>query len=269
VTELNRSIDLNALFIAYAKKHVSEPPATREEQLALMERLQREWEDAPDPVLAGLSPREYLKRLSPDMLVRALKSGKNDLLLEVIALDKRCVPYLLPLVGGGTGLSACAVELLAALGASEPLEEYISIIKAGDDPDLTELVIERLKENIDAAGPLLIGEIEGAGGEFRAILAEILSYGGHDDRVLGLLTDLFLSGENIPFYAGLLGRYGDERAAAVLYPALDRTDYADYIDIKNAVERLGGVVDEQFRDFTYDETYRLIKESGTGGGENE
>ena len=45
----------------------------------------------------------------------------------------------------------------------------------------------------------------------------------------------------------------------MLYRALDTASYADYIEIRNAIESLGGVVDDQLRDFTDDEEYKAIK----------
>ena len=44
----------------------------------------------------------------------------------------------------------------------------------------------------------------------------------------------------------------------MLYRALDNCNYAEYIEIKNAIERLGGIVDDA-RDFSDDPTYILIK----------
>ena len=99
---------------------------------------------------------------------------------------------------------------------------------------------------------------ENAESDVKTIVAEILLSSEMDERTFALLCVLFSSGENIPLYSHYLGMYGDERAAEMLYRALDNCNYAEYIEIKNAIERLGGIVDDA-RDFSDDPTYSLIK----------
>ena len=90
------------------------------------------------------------------------------------------------------------------------------------------------------------------------MIAEVLVNAKRDDRTLRLLEELFAQGDNVPFYAGLMGKYGDERASAMLYRALDTCNYMEYVEIKNAIERMGGVVEDS-RDFTDDPYYRAMK----------
>ena len=76
---------------------------------------------------------------------------------------------------------------------------------------------------------------------------------------LTILKELFEKSKNIPYIAGLIGKYGDERCAEFLYPALDNCNYLEFIEIRSAIEALGGVVDDTYRDFTDDEYYKAIK----------
>ena len=97
-----------------------------------------------------------------------------------------------------------------------------------------------------------VGEIE--------MYLEVLSYcAPGDDRILRLLLKLLELDPNTAYAAGLIGRYGDDRAAEVLYPMLDTCDYATYIEVRNAIEELGGTVDDKYRDFSDDPLYRLLK----------
>ena len=80
-----------------------------------------------------------------------------------------------------------------------------------------------------------------------------------DDRILGLLRTLLKTDPNTAYVAALMGRYGDERACADLYPLLDTCDYAEFLEIRNAIETLGGTVDSHYRDFSDDPLYKAIK----------
>ena len=80
-----------------------------------------------------------------------------------------------------------------------------------------------------------------------------------DDRILELLRKLLAYDPNIAYIAALMGRYGDERACADLYPLLDTCDYAEFLEIRNAIEELGGTVDKHYRDFSSDPLYAAIK----------
>ena len=41
--------------------------------------------------------------------------------------------------------------------------------------------------------------------------------------------------------------------------ALDDSNYLEFMEIRNAIEQLGGVVDDTYRDFTDDPYYKAIK----------
>ena len=70
---------------------------------------------------------------------------------------------------------------------------------------------------------------------------------------------MFKNGNNVPLYAGFIGKYGDERAMTYLYPALDNCNYVDFTEIRNAIEQLGGTVDDEYRDFSSDPYYKALK----------
>ena len=154
----------------------------------------------------------------------------------------------------------CAAELLQNIG-NPPLELFVELLDTEDD-ELFELLVSALKEDPDCVREALLNKAE-VSGKTKTAVAEILACGGKDERVFTLLTELFASGDNVPLYAGYLARYGDERAAAQLYRALDTAGYADYIEIRNAIESLGGVVDE-YRDFSSDPEYIALKEKKYG-----
>ena len=67
--------------------------------------------------------------------------------------------------------------------------------------------------------------------------------------------------EERAFAARLLGRYGDERAVGPLKALLAATDisYYEYMELRNAVEALGGEVVRE-REFYGDPDYEYLRE---------
>lgn len=53
--------------------------------------------------------------------------------------------------------------------------------------------------------------------------------------------------EDVPTYAGLLGRYGDPAAIDILKSFASEVDinYVEFVEIRNAVEELGGEMTEE------------------------
>ena len=97
-------------------------------------------------------------------------------------------------------------------------------------------------------------------GETGKMLIEILAgYKGNPAVYMGLVSYLY-KGEDVALFARLLGGYGDERAIDVLKSFVEEydVDYNEYMEIRNAVEELGGDFDDS-RDFTDDPFYRFIK----------
>lgn len=121
------------------------------------------------------------------------------------------------------------------------------------------MAVEILSECADKVKDKLIAGINGADFDTKTLIAEVLIRASKDEKTFALLKELFESGKNTALFAGYLGKYGDERAAAMLYKALDKCNYLEFTEIRNAIEVLGGVVDDEYRDFTDDEYYKAIK----------
>jgi len=75
--------------------------------------------------------------------------------------------------------------------------------------------------------------------------------------VVALLKELFLSKSNYQLYANYLGQYGDERAIDILLEAAKTCDYISFLEIRNAVEQLGGEFDIE-RDFSQDKDFKKL-----------
>ena len=259
-------MDFDKLFEEYAMawfeghKDEFENP---EDMEAGLPALYEAWADAPNAALGGVSPRGYFAAITdPDALVKLLRDTDEPsaLLTDRIAATPGVEKPLVELIKSDCGcrLKMTAMNLLNDRGVY-PFDIYAGWIRDGsEEADVTDLAVELMAERADLAADLLFPLIDGADLTRRTLIAEILVNAPKDERTYRLLTELFVNGGNVPLYAGYLGKYGDERAAAMLYRALDDCNYLEYLEIKNAIERMGGVVDDD-RDFSDDEYYKAIK----------
>ena len=79
---------------------------------------------------------------------------------------------------------------------------------------------------------------------------EVFSNMSKDERVFKLLYASFLNSKtNLAINASYLAKYGDDRALTVLYSTIKRKDISiiEYSEIKNAIEKLGGEVEDDGR----------------------
>lgn len=269
---MDKVIDFDSMFEEYAmqwfKDHEDEYSGA-DEMESVMPDIYEAWASSPSHKLGGIAPRAFFDGIEkPDELIAILvgtsegESNPCSLLLDKIAETPACAPALRELTGNAkisVKLKMLCVNLLTEGGWEHPLKTYIGwIADENADDDLRELGIEVLCQHANEVKDLLWNMVEGADVRVKTILAEILIHADKDERTFKLLTELFAEGDNIPLYAGYIGKYGDERAAAQLYRALDSCNYMEYIEIKNAIERMGGIVDD-VRDFSDDVYYKALK----------
>ncbi|MCH5163643.1 MAG: hypothetical protein J1F36_01355 [Clostridiales bacterium] len=251
--------DFDRLFTKYirGKGHVHEDELDE----VYLEWLNKYSEDL------GAAPIEVLNNMSDSELIAELKeecfTGAPSLTIMENVEKRAPVQLLIPLLyEDDVTLVYCAAEILRNLDKA-PLDIFADMLIRTDDSDLFELIISALKFDPDSVRDRLLEIAENSDMRIKTVVAEILSEGSRDERVYKLLTELFASGDNLPLYSSYFVRYGDERAVGILYRALDSAAYADYIEIRNAIEALGGIVDEN-KDFSSDPDYIYIKESGSG-----
>lgn len=97
-------------------------------------------------------------------------------------------------------------------------------------------------------------------GDTNKMLIELLAgYKGNPAVYMGLVGCLY-RGEDVALFARLLGGYGDERAIDVLKSFAEEydLDYNEFMEVRNAVEELGGDFDYD-KDYTDDPFYRYLK----------
>lgn len=269
---MNEVIDFDKMFEEYAMEWFKEHEddyETAEQMESDMPDIYERWASSPSHKLGGIAPRAFFDSIEKPQELIGILVGTSEgecnpcsLLMDKIAETPECAPLLAKVIEqktAGVKLKMLCVNLLTESGSAHPLNIYTDWIKDKTvDADLRELGIEVLCEHADEVKQRLFDMIDGADIAQKTVIAEILINAERDERTFKLLSELFAEGDNIPLYAGYIGKYGDERAAAQLYRALDSCNYMEYIEIKNAIERMGGVVDD-VRDFSDDVYYKALK----------
>ena len=119
---------------------------------------------------------------------------------------------------------------------------------------------EYLLEDCDEIVDDMLEKFYVSEGEAGKMLIEILAgYKGNPAIYMGLVSYLY-KGEDVALFARLLGSYGDERAIDLLKGFAEEYElnYNEYMEVRNAVEQLGGYFDDD-KDYSDDPFYRYLK----------
>lgn len=206
--------------------------------------------------LAGAKPGEYFDawddaKLLVDWMEDYYKQNvpvPDMLLNRIAALGEGAQPRLMALLQKPRAPQAArmmAVSLLREMESVAPLALYIQWHKAKQtEDDLCDIAAESLLHMGEAAVPAMLEALDDCPDAGREALLGVLShYPDENGLVLRHLLSLFEQPEaHIAILAGYLGRLGDERALEAL---IDRAlgedvEYLDYIELRAAIEQLGG-----------------------------
>lgn len=229
------------------------------------------WATSSSEQLGGIAPRMFFENITSaseliDILIGTSSDKQNpcSLLLDRIAEIKECGEGLTKIIIGNFSVKQkmIAINLMKEIDATHPLKEYINWLKDNEEhKSLKELAIEILCENANDSKENIFEVLEGSSDDVLKLTAlEILIRADKDERTFNLLMEMFEKGVDRAVTAVYIGKYGDERSVATLYKALDTCNYMEYIEIKNAIERMGGIV-EDTRDFSDDLYFDKIKNS--------
>lgn len=119
---------------------------------------------------------------------------------------------------------------------------------------------EFLQEDCEPIVDAMLERLYKTEGDAGKMLMEVLAgYPGNKAIFMGLVSYLY-KGEDVALFAHLIGSYGDEQGIAVLKTFCEEYEpnYVEYMEIRNAVEELGGDFDLK-EDFSDDPLYRYLK----------
>ena len=265
-------IDFDKLFENFADKYYKDHEAeydSPDDFARDLDKVYHEWATSPQDVIGGLSPSAFFNRIPTDELIDILKGScagdlnPSSLLFDRVATEPSLLGELVKLARSTSEekLLTVVLSLINEIGGADA-EFYVDMIERDDIcSDVKEFCVEALCDRADDVKDLLIEHVEKTDDVgIMEMFAEPLTYcDTGDERISNLLRTLLHVDPNVAFTAGLIGKYGDESLAGDLYALLDTCDYAEFLEIRNAIEELGGTVDEHYRDFTDDPLYQAIK----------
>ena len=259
-----KCIDFDKAFSLFAMKWFKEHSKdykNYDEMEAAMPDVYAAFLDTPADFLAHIKPGEYFDQWDdPKTLIDWMEDYFKqrvpvpDMLLNRIAAlgpsaEKRLY-NLLTKERAPQEARMTAVTLLNEVGSTLPMQLYISwqLNREADD-ELCDAACEALEQmGEEAIDPMLafLADANDAGKE--ALCAVLSNYPQTSEKVLPELLRLIRRPDaNVAVLAGYLGRLGDEGALETLIDLALEEDlsYLNYIELRSAIEQLGGDAPER------------------------
>ena len=266
--------DFDEKFYDYVRTWMAMHPGMTEKQVEeKYNEIMLNWLNAPAKWLDGERPGEYFLRYSePKDLLKLLEEyDKRDIGLpeplysRVVSVGEDCVPGLMRIAANPDrpeSLRATALALLRDIGSDEARPLYVELACAGKEGDeISEMAADILSDGDGREISELLSRYESATEQGQARILGVCTNFPGDDRIYDYLIDKLRNRpDQRALYASFLGKLGDVRAIEAIRPFLTMTDlgYLDYIEVRNAVEELGGDPGEE-RTFYGDPDYEAMR----------
>jgi len=267
-------IDFDLKFFEYARKWVAKHPKLTEQQVEdSYNIIIGEWINTEADWLDGATPANYFDRFESaqeliELLKGYFKKGINlpePLYSRIVDMGGEAVPQLAAILRDESEDEALRAECLGMLrdiGTAEVDEYLIDLVCSAEEADeLSDFAADVLSGRGAEAGSALLDRYEAAPAYAQMLILDICANFPGDDRTLNyLLHKLRNEPDQRALYASCLGKLGDPRAIDELQRMLNLVDlrYIDYIEIRDAVEALGGEVAEE-RSFYGDPDFEALR----------
>ncbi len=210
--------------------------------------------------LGGVTPGSYFTQFEDpkvlvDWLAQYCEEGVPvpDLLLEQITtVGRPCEKRLLELLKDKQAPDEArmiAVELLREMESTLPKMLYIRWqLDRSPKDELKDNALESLIQMGRQVVQPILQELPGANSAGEEALLEVLSHFPGEKQIFQLARRLFRERrDQRALFAGYLARLGDDQALPDLLAAAEEPDlpYLTFIEIRNAIETLGGVCPER------------------------
>ncbi len=215
----------------------------------------------PLALLGGVSPRAFFDGMTgAAALVRYMEDYVKqrvpvpDILLErIAALGMEAEEPLLKVLlkeKSPKEAKLLSVDLLRRIDSVGPMDTYIAwqVCREDGENDLADLALEALDAMGERAVAAMRSAYDGATPVGKESLLGLLSKYPCDSALVQSALALLVSGEaRVAVLADYLGRMGDDSVLDTLIriAASESTGYLDYIELRNAIERLGGTAPER------------------------
>ncbi len=223
--------------------------------------------------LGNVTPGAYFTQFEdPKVLVDWLvqyceeRTPVPDLLLEQITtVGKPCEKRLVELLKDEEAPDEArmtAVELLREMESVQPKMLYINwqLDREADD-ELKDNALESLCEMGECVVQPILQVLKQANPAGEEALLEVLSHFPGNEQIFKLASRLFRERKDKrALFAGYLAKLGDDRALPDLIEAAgeEKLPYLTFIEIRNAIETLGGTCPE--REYDDDPEYEALRD---------
>lgn len=267
-------IDFDRKFFEYARTWMAKHPGLTEQQVEdSYNAIMGEWISLPAEWLDGKTPANYFDQFtSADELIALLKGyfAQNINLPEplysrIVETGESIAPLLCDILKDEAADEALRAECMAMLRDIDThcADAYLIelVCNAQESNELSDLAADVLSGRDAGVASLLLDRYEAAPAYAQTLILDICVNFPGDDRILEyLLHKLRNEPEQRALYASCLGKLGDPRALDDIRMMLDLSDlrYLDYIELRDALEALGGELDEE-RSFYGDPDFEALR----------
>lgn len=236
-----------------------------------MPRVYMNFLNTPARWLEGVTPGAYFTQFEdPKDLVDwmcaycAQNVPVPDLLLDQITtVGKPCEKRLVAVLKddhAGNEAKMTAIGLLRELESTQPKMLYISWqLEREQRDELADNALESLSNMGKSVVQPILEAVPRANAAGQEALLDVLANFPGNEQVYKLAIRLFRENpDRRALFASYLGKLGDDRALPDLVAAANDANigYIDYIELRSAIEELGGIVPE--RDFEGDPEYEAL-----------
>lgn len=261
-----KCIDFDKAFGRYiaqwTKEHASEYK-TYDELEEHVPEAYAEFLSTPADFLAGVKPGEYFEQFdNAKALVNWMEDYEKqrvpvpDMLLNRITdLGAQSISPLMNLLGKErTPESAkmCAITLLREVDAIEPAQQYVAWVRDADAPnELCDNALESLAALGDRVKDMLFEALDSATDNGKLDILNLLADISNEEILVDAALSLLTRSEGaVALLADIFARLGNDKAlpALMALAASEDTEYLNYIELRSAIEALGGEAPERVFD---------------------
>ena len=225
------------------------------------------------PWLGSITPGSYFTQFEdPKVLVDWMRQYCEEgvplpdpLLEQIVTVGKPCEKRLTELLKDEEAEEEArmtAVGLLREMESTQPKMLFIHWqLNREEEDDLKDNALESLIDMGECVVQPILQQIGQANDAGREALLEVLTHFPGSEQTFRIALDAFRTHpEKRALFAGYLSRLGDDRALPDLEAAAKAPDvpYLTFIELRNAIESLGGVCPE--REYDDDPEYEALRD---------
>jgi len=266
--------DFDAKFFEYAQTWMALHPGLTDKQVEnSYNEIMLNFLNAPAKWLGGEKPGTYFDRYSEpkDLMKLVEEYDKRDIGLpeplyaRIVALGDVCAEPLTRMAADAyrpESLRASAIAMLRDIGTDVPRSLFVELACTCDEPnELSEMASDILSASDISVVDELLSRYDKAPEYAQMLILDICCNFPEHERMFDLLLHKLMNRpDDRAFYASLMGKLGDARAIEPLKSLMNISDltYLDYIELRNAVEELGGEAGDE-RTFYGDPDYEAMR----------